>query len=816
MEDKRKINKKVRQVIQKLRTLQNLSETTAAAIDLDSVLASLDSEADIAIMNASLREDLEQKVQTLHGLSEIEAKMIAAPDLPKVLKLIVQHAVETIGADSSTIHLYDEGSDELGLAAWAGKIGDDFLQKHPPRPDGIGREAIRGKRPVTIDDPEELRQNNLSIYQEGVRAIASFPLIAADRAVGVLYIHFWREAHTFTQAEVDLITLFANQAAIAMENARLFEQEQRRAREAETMVEVGKALSSTLDLDKVLQKITDGARHLTGTDTSSILLVDEKNGDFTPAGRSPPLKEPPQTYPRKSGGFTRLIVETGEPVIVTDTRQRRKPKVRLSVIEEGVLSFMGVPLRIEDRTIGVLFVNSYSQRQFTEYEVNLLSSLASQAAIVIENVRLFQSAQDRIKELNLLREVGQDITGRIELREVLSSIVKSANRVIGSDISVIYPYDTKKGEFLLDLVAADGQKKALRLSERLSTDGIRHKIMEAESGWTIVEDLDEQHKMGSDFTKREKVRAFAGVVLRVGDEVIGILFVNFRAPHEFGDDERRAIGLFANQAAIAIQNARLYENLEREVEERTQELKTAYEELKDAQEQMLAAERWAVLGKAAVGLAHRINNTVGLIPVITQDLGELLADVALEEERRQAIDADLQRIERNTRFTLQMADTLFKPFEVLPTEECDVNALLEESISVTDVPEDVALKTKYADELPKVMASRVLADVFVELITNAAKTMSDGGELEVGSRLGREGWVEVWFSDTGHGIPPENQDKIFDLFFTTSEDSLGFGLWWVKTFLLQQGATIDVESEVGKGTTFTVSLPVEGPQAAGG
>ena len=106
--------------------------------------------------------------------------------------------------------------------------------------------------------------------------------------------------------------------------------------------------------------------------------------------------------------------------------------------------------------------------------------------------------------------------------------------------------------------------------------------------------------------------------------------------------------------------------------------------------------------------------------------------------------------------------------------------------------------------------------MFVELITNAVQAMPDGGELEIGSRLGREGGVEVWFSDIGHGIPPESQGKIFDLFFTTSKDSLGFGLWWVKTFLEQYGATIDVESGVGKGTTFTIRLPVKGPQAAVG
>jgi signal transduction histidine kinase len=311
-------------------------------------------------------------------------------------------------------------------------------------------------------------------------------------------------------------------------------------------------------------------------------------------------------------------------------------------------------------------------------------------------------------------------------------------------------------------------------------------------------------------------RSVLAVPLEVKGKVIGVIEALNKAEGDFSQADLTLLSSMAQTATVAIENARLFANQATIALENAHlygELKQQHERLQQAQEQMLAAERWAVLGKAAANLAHRINNTAGLIPVVTQDLEELLANVALEEERRQEIDADLQRIERNTRFTLQMADALFKPFETLPTEECDVNALLEESISVANVPKDVALTTKYADELPRVVASKRLADVFVELITNAVKSMPDGGELEIGSRLGEEGWVEVWFSDTGHGIPPENQGKIFDLFFTTSEDSLGFGLWWVQTFLSQQRATIDVESEVGGGTTFTIRLPVKGPQA---
>jgi signal transduction histidine kinase/CheY-like chemotaxis protein len=414
----------------------------------------------------------------------------------------------------------------------------------------------------------------------------------------------------------------------------------------------------------------------------------------------------------------------------------------------------------------------------------------------------------RVKELNILYGIGKSVASLLDLERLLGRVVEAAVYITGAEEGFLMLVDEETGELYIRAVQGPKEKYPRSLKLRVQ-DSIADGVVKTGEAVMIGDSAREK-----DIRTAYLVKALLSAPLKTKDKVIGVLSVdNKTSDKTFTDNDLYLLSALADYAAIAIENARLYQ----EVEERTRELRTAYEELQEAQEQMLAAERWAVLGKAAANLAHRINNTAGLIPVVAQDLKELLVDVTLEEERRQEIDADLQRIERNTRFTLQMADALFKPFEALPTEECDVNILLEESISVANVPEDVALKTEYADELPKVIASRRLADVFVELITNAVQAMPDGGQLEIGSRLEEleeEDWVEVWFSDAGHGIPSESQGKIFNLFFTTSEDSLGFGLWWVKTFLLQQGATIDVESEEGKGTTFTVRLPVKGPQAA--
>jgi len=586
-----------------------------------------------------------------------------------------------------------------------------------------------------------------------------------------------------------------------------------RIKELDVLYAVGKAVTSLLNLEELLNRIVEAAVFVTGAEEGSLMLMDKDTGElYLRAARGLGEKFARGFRLKVEDSIAGQVVKTGQ-TILQSTQDEEMLKVKTGYL---VRSLVNVPLKAKEEVIGVLGVdNKVSSKPFTDNDVYLLSALADYAAIAIENAWLYKDIEDKAAQLDTLLKIAQSITSQLDLEAVLQMIVDSAVTKLGADVATLYLYDPIRDAFPSPVTAGQIYHPEEMIPPTKAKDFVVYRMLRQE-GLYLAHDAQHDEVMAGGFTRREKIRSSAGFSLRVGGEPVGAMFVNYRRPHRFTEGEKNIFTLFAQTAAIAIQNAQFAAELEQKVEERTQELRTAYEELQEAQEQMIAAERWAILGKAAANLAHRINNTAGLIPVVAQDLEELLADVALEEERRQEVDADLQRIERNTRFTLQMADALFKPFEELPTEDCDVSALLEESISVADVPKDVALKTKYADELPRVSASRRLADVFVELITNAVKAMPDGGELEIGSRLGGEGWVEVWFSDTGHGIPPESQDRVFDLFFTTLQESLGFGLWWVKTFLEQQGATIDVESEVGKGTTFTVNLPVEGPQAAVG
>jgi signal transduction histidine kinase len=218
------------------------------------------------------------------------------------------------------------------------------------------------------------------------------------------------------------------------------------------------------------------------------------------------------------------------------------------------------------------------------------------------------------------------------------------------------------------------------------------------------------------------------------------------------------------------------------------------------------------MGQAATALAHRINNLIGIVPASAGEIRRSLTEVEIPQADREWIEANLSRIQRNSRFVLRLADALFRPFqEPGPRAQFDVNRLLNEALQAASIPSGVQVSRKYGRELPKVESSSLLVDVFLELITNAQKAMEGQPQrgLELRTRLELDGsgsWVVVEVSDTGRGLTPEQMAHLWDM-FQQSTDGLGFGLWWVRTFIEQQGGTIACESSPGAGTTFTVRLP---------
>jgi GAF domain-containing protein len=278
-------------------------------------------------------------------------------------------------------------------------------------------------------------------------------------------------------------------------------------------------------------------------------------------------------------GLTKWVIENAQPLFVRDAETELLPVVPV-VIESGIpdrpLSFIFVPLVVGGRTLGVISVQSYRVNVFTESHLRILSAIANQAAIAIENARRFQDIQRKTHTLEHLREVSQAVTRSItdQPKEVLEQIVKGACELIGADCAVIYPYDFFRKRFYdIKNVAAYGIKQPLQPADKPRSDTGMTAFVVRES-LLVREDIagEDPEMLQSPFIGRERIKAFVGLSLRIDRDVAGVLFVNFRAPHHFASDELTTVQLLGEHAAIAIENSRLYAQTSDRLAERVTEL----------------------------------------------------------------------------------------------------------------------------------------------------------------------------------------------------------------------------------------------------
>jgi signal transduction histidine kinase len=218
------------------------------------------------------------------------------------------------------------------------------------------------------------------------------------------------------------------------------------------------------------------------------------------------------------------------------------------------------------------------------------------------------------------------------------------------------------------------------------------------------------------------------------------------------------------------------------------------------------------MGQAATALAHRINNLMGIVPVSAREALRSLTKLEMADSERLWIEANLERIERNAQFILKLSEALFRPFKDSgPAARQDVNHLLDEALEAADLPDEIEVSQTFEKKLPLVDCSLLLVDIFLELITNARKAMEDREQrrLHLSTHSDQDDagfWVIVEIKDTGRGITSEQMRHLWNM-FKQSEDGLGFGLWWLRTFIERQGGSIKCHSEPDKGSVFVVRLP---------
>ena len=771
-------------------------------------------QAVIAIENVRLFQELTEALEQQTATSEILGVIASSPtDIQPVLNVIAENAARICGTpDVAIFRIEDDG---YRVVATYGSAPVQAAGENRPLDRGsvVGRAMIE-RQTIHIHDVRAVQDDfwrvKTGAVQEGLRTMLAIPLLREGVTIGAIVMRR-TEISPFTDKQIALLKTFADQAVIAIENVRLFKEIQERNAELREALEHQTATSEVLgiisrsptDVQPVLDAIVESAARVCGID--DVMLR---------------LREANYLLPRAHFGS----IPIGRVEVSVDELQHRWTR------EHGVLhvpdalaqndfpllgsagnahTFLAAPLRQHGELIGMLTARRTEVRPFTLTQIKLLETFADQAVIAIENVRLFKELDERtheltrsVGELKALGEVGQAVSSTLDLETVLTRIVSHAVQLSGTDGGAIYEYDERSEEFLLR--ATDHMEEelitALRNNPPRLGDGVVGRAAASREPVVVPNILEERAYAPRmrQMLERFGFRASLAVPLLREDRIIGGLVVRRKSAGEFRPEVIELLKTFATQSVLAIQNARLF----REIEDKSRQIEAANQHKSE------------FLANMSHELRTPLNAIIGFSEVLQEKLfGELnekqaeYTDDILTSGRHllSLINEilDLSKVEAG-RMELELAT-----FD-LPLAIDNARTFVRERATRHGITLDVRIDERLGD---LVGDERKIKQILLNLLSNAVKFTPEGGRIGIEARQA-DGAVEISVTDTGVGIAPEDQPKIFEEFRQVGSDyahkveGTGLGLTLAKKFVELHGGRVWVESEVGKGSKFTFTLPL--------
>jgi signal transduction histidine kinase len=557
--------------------------------------------------------------------------------------------------------------------------------------------------------------------------------------------------------------------------------------------------------------------------------------------------------PGPDGALTH-VCQTRKPVHVPDLRESRayldRDTLPVAAVETaGVRTIVCVPMFKADEVIGAITIYRKEIRPFTDRQIELVSNFAAQAVIAIENTRLLNELRTRtnelaqsVDELQALGEVSQAVNSTLDLETVLTTIVGRAVELSRTDAGAIYVFDEKCMEFRLHatygmsetmIAAISDQHIGLGDSNNIATATTQRKPVQ------VADARDEPASAVNDIVLREGYRSILIIPLLRPDHIVGALVVRRKTPGDFPQSTIDLLQTFADQSVVAIQNARLFES----VETRTRELAKSLEDLRTAQDRLVQTEKLDSLGQLTAGIAHEIknplnfvNNFSGVSAELIDELQDVLSGISIDHKARGEIKELTDTLRGNLNKVVQhgkRADAIVKNMLLHSRQgssehrPVDINALVEESLNLAwhgARAEKQGFNITLERSLDPAAGE---ADVFPQEITRALLNLISNGFYAATKRkvqAGNAGYeptlaastrslgdqVEIRIRDNGTGIPPEVKEKIFNPFFTTKPagEGTGLGLSISHDIIVKQhGGSIEVDTQPGEFTEFTIILP---------
>jgi GAF domain-containing protein/anti-sigma regulatory factor (Ser/Thr protein kinase) len=739
--------------------------------------------------NAELREALEHQTATAEVLGIISR---SPTDVQPVLDAIVQSAARVCGIDDVVLR-FREG-DEMVTRAHFGPIPHVRIKISSDDP---RHRWMHAHGPLHIPDVRAQHDFPTLAAVASFRTYLGAPLRQQGELIGTLGARRV-EVRPFTPAQIKLLETFAAQAVIAIENVRLF-QELKESLEQQTATSeiLGVIASSPTDIQPVLNVVAENAACVCGADDAVIRLVEGSVLRRVAHHGSIPVSQVPELP------IDRQTV-TGQAVV-----DRQVIHVDRADSRGGISTSLVVPLMREGIPTGTIHIRRMNVQPFTDKQIALLKTFADQAVIAIENVRLFQELEARtgelarsVGELKALGDVGQAVSSTLDLQTVLSTIVRHAVQLSGTDCGIIYEYDEPTQEFHLrasykmeeELVNAY-RATPLRLGQGATGRAAETKIP------TQIADLRQEQEFATrgmrPILSRLGYKSLLAVPLLLEQKIMGALTIYRRETGSFAPAVVNLLQTFATQSVLAIQNARLF----REIEDKSRQIEAANRHKSEFLANMSHELRTPL--NAIIGFSEVLQER--LFGDLNEKQAEYTSDILTSGQHLLSLIneiLDLSKVEAG-RMELELA-----PFD-LPLAIDNARTFVRERAVKHGITLDVDVDERLGDYVGD---ERKIKQILLNLLSNAVKFTPEGGRIGIQAKK-VDGAAEISVSDTGIGISPEDQARIFEEFrqvggdYAHKSEGTGLGLTLAKKFVELHGGKIWVESEVGKGSTFTFTLP---------